>query len=345
MTTSTLPASPAAFAERSGKTLPPTSTSLPRGPLDQRTSRPGCGLVHARGAGHRGRRPGDDRLHDRHLAIRTRKRTTSASPPKSCPRWRSGAWSWPGGWSSRATSTPALATTLGPLPHRDRDLPGGERPALRGAGGAERAVPADHRLDDGGCGKARSARCRSCSPSSRAPTARCASGPSAPRPGRTSSERGELAGLFDRLYALRQQVARNAGFANYRDYVFPAKFRFDYTPADCERFHEAVEQTVAPAVERDAGVRRRPAGPRRAPAVGSGGGSRTAAAPLRPFDDGGRIRRRRARDVFERVDPALGRRVPDHDRRAAARPGQPEGQGAGRLLRDAALPRAARSSS
>ena len=69
-------------------------------------------------------------------------------------------------------------------------------------------------------------------------------------------QRGDLAALFDRMYALRQQVARNAGFANFRDYVFPAKFRFDYTPADCERFHEAVERTAAPAVERMLAVRR-----------------------------------------------------------------------------------------
>ena len=57
-------------------------------------------------------------------------------------------------------------------------------------------------------------------------------------------ERGALAGLFDRMLELRQRAARNAGFANYRDYIFPAKYRFDYTPADCERFHEAVERTA-----------------------------------------------------------------------------------------------------
>ena len=44
------------------------------------------------------------------------------------------------------------------------------------------------------------------------------------------------------MYELRQRAAQNAGFANFRDYIFPAKFRFDYTPADCERFHDAVER-------------------------------------------------------------------------------------------------------
>src|SRR5258708_20966163 len=56
-----------------------------------------------------------------------------------------------------------------------------------------------------------------------------------------------LAGIFDRMYDLRQQVARNAGFANYRDFAHLDKNRFDYTPDDCLRFHEAVEAAVFPA--------------------------------------------------------------------------------------------------
>lgn len=54
--------------------------------------------------------------------------------------------------------------------------------------------------------------------------------------------------IFDELLKLRQQVARNAGFDNYRDYAFRKMGRFDYTPKDCELFHEAVEKEVVPAV-------------------------------------------------------------------------------------------------
>jgi oligoendopeptidase F len=61
---------------------------------------------------------------------------------------------------------------------------------------------------------------------------------------------GELESLFDRMYALRVKVAENAGFANFEDYAFAAKHRFDYTPADCARFHDAVERAVVPAVQR-----------------------------------------------------------------------------------------------
>jgi oligoendopeptidase F len=117
-------------------------------------------------------------------------------------------------------------------------------------------------------------------------------------------ERGALAGLFDRMFELRQRAARNAGFANFRDYIFPAKFRFDYTPADCERFHEAVERTAAPAVARIMEHRRQRLGldalrpwdlavdPYRA-------------APLRPFETVDQFVGA-ARRVFDRVDPVLG---------------------------------------
>jgi oligoendopeptidase F len=117
--------------------------------------------------------------------------------------------------------------------------------------------------------------------------------------------RDELATLFDRMYQLRMGAARNAGFANFRDYIFPAKFRFDYTPADCEQFHEAVEQTATPAVERIMEARRKRLGldvlrpwdlavdPYRE-------------KPLRPFSDASELVTK-AQRVFERIDPLLGR--------------------------------------
>jgi len=54
--------------------------------------------------------------------------------------------------------------------------------------------------------------------------------------------------IFDKLVKLRQQIAKNAGFANYRDYIFRKLCRFDYTPADCTKFHDAVEKEVMPVV-------------------------------------------------------------------------------------------------
>jgi oligoendopeptidase F len=54
--------------------------------------------------------------------------------------------------------------------------------------------------------------------------------------------------IFDRLIELRERIARNAGFKNYRDYAFRRLGRFDYTPADCVRFNDAVAREVMPVV-------------------------------------------------------------------------------------------------
>ncbi len=59
----------------------------------------------------------------------------------------------------------------------------------------------------------------------------------------------ELNELFNKLIALRNQVAVNAGFANYRDYMFAALGRFDYTPDDCFAFHNAIQTEVVPLVK------------------------------------------------------------------------------------------------
>jgi oligoendopeptidase F len=63
-------------------------------------------------------------------------------------------------------------------------------------------------------------------------------------------QRDKIAAIFNRMYDLRQQTARNSGFDNFRDYAHQEKNRFSYTPEDCLRFHEAVEEAVLPAVKR-----------------------------------------------------------------------------------------------
>jgi oligoendopeptidase F len=110
-----------------------------------------------------------------------------------------------------------------------------------------------------------------------------------------------LAGIFDRMYDLRQKVAKNSGFANYRDFAHREKNRFDYTPEDCMRFHVAVEEAVLPAIERINDRRRRRMGldalrpwDMTADPLGR--------PPLKPFDD---IRGfiDRGGPVFAHVDP------------------------------------------
>jgi len=61
-----------------------------------------------------------------------------------------------------------------------------------------------------------------------------------------SQYRDELNKLFDEMKELRIQIARNAGFDNYRDYMHKSMGRFSYTPQDIEKFHAAVEKVVLP---------------------------------------------------------------------------------------------------
>lgn len=70
----------------------------------------------------------------------------------------------------------------------------------------------------------------------------------------------QLDELFTRLIQLRHQVAVNAGFRNFRDYMFKALGRFDYTPQDCFDFHDAIEHEVVPLLNEFALERKRSLG-------------------------------------------------------------------------------------
>ena len=61
---------------------------------------------------------------------------------------------------------------------------------------------------------------------------------------RRLADKEKLNELFDKLLAIRQQIAVNAGFENYRDYKFRELGRFDYSVADCFAFHDAVKEHI-----------------------------------------------------------------------------------------------------
>ena len=65
---------------------------------------------------------------------------------------------------------------------------------------------------------------------------------------RRLAERERFDEQFEALLKLRERIAKNAGFDNYRDYAFRRLGRFDYTPADCVKFHDAVAAEVMPVV-------------------------------------------------------------------------------------------------
>lgn len=66
---------------------------------------------------------------------------------------------------------------------------------------------------------------------------------------RRLEDKQKLDDLFNTLIKLRHQVAVNAGFENFRDYMFQALGRFDYTPVDCYDFHKAIQNEIVPLLK------------------------------------------------------------------------------------------------
>jgi oligoendopeptidase F len=121
---------------------------------------------------------------------------------------------------------------------------------------------------------------------------------------RRLQDKDTLDALFTKLITLRHQVASNAGFANFRDYMFRSLGRFDYTPADCFKFHDAIETEVVPLLNDLSQERKsllkveslRPwdkaVDPEGRPA-------------LKPFSNGQELTEKTI-EVFRRLDPFLG---------------------------------------
>lgn len=117
-------------------------------------------------------------------------------------------------------------------------------------------------------------------------------------------DRNKLDDLFNTLIELRSQVAKNADFANFRDYMFKAMGRFDYSPQDCFNFHEAISLAVVPLLNEFAEVRKQ----------------KLAVDSLRPWDksvdvegrpplkafESGEDLLNKSIEVFNRVDSYLG---------------------------------------
>jgi oligoendopeptidase F len=108
--------------------------------------------------------------------------------------------------------------------------------------------------------------------------------------------------LYTELVALRHQLALNAGFKNYRDYMFVAMNRHDYSPSDCFDFHKAVSKAVVPLLNEFAQKRKNILGHLRPwdDKVDLAGKE-----PLKPFVNGADLL---AKSIacFTDIDPELG---------------------------------------
>jgi oligoendopeptidase F len=109
--------------------------------------------------------------------------------------------------------------------------------------------------------------------------------------------------LFNELLNFRHEVALNADFDNFRDYMFAALGRFDYTPQDCFDFHESVKKAIVPVLNEAAAERK----------------IKLNVEPLRPWDlqvdaegkaglkpfNGGEDLLDKTVKCFEKIDPKL----------------------------------------
>lgn len=124
---------------------------------------------------------------------------------------------------------------------------------------------------------------------------------------RRYEERDKLDIIFNELRDFRHQEALNADFDNFRDYMFAAMGRFDYTPKDCFNFHEAVAETVVPIVNQMASERKTKLGfdelkpwDLKVDAEGR--------TPLKPFQNGVDLLDK-TEICFENIDPKLSEYV------------------------------------
>lgn len=114
----------------------------------------------------------------------------------------------------------------------------------------------------------------------------------------------KLEELFNAMLKLRVQVAKNAGFDNYRDYMFRDYERFDYTPDDCEKYHKAVEQIVVPMTKRGLEEKRGALGiDKMRPWDLSC--DKYGRPPQKPFKDTQELIHG-TKTIFDKVDPELG---------------------------------------
>ncbi len=121
---------------------------------------------------------------------------------------------------------------------------------------------------------------------------------------RRLQDKSKLDDLYTQLIGLRHQVAVNAGFANYRDYMFDAMGRYDYTAQDCFNFHDAIKKAVVPVLDELSEERKKSLN----------------VSQLRPWDlvvdaenkpaltpfKGGKDLTEKTIECFDRLDPFLG---------------------------------------
>jgi len=129
---------------------------------------------------------------------------------------------------------------------------------------------------------------------------------------RQMADRQTINELWQQYMKIRRSIAFNAGRSNFREYAWQRHLRFDYTPKDCQTFHQAIEKVVVPAAKRIYERHRQKLGldTLRPWDLSDGWFDRpvesTGIRPLEPFKNIEEFRQKTA-TIFDHVDPQLGK--------------------------------------
>ena len=122
---------------------------------------------------------------------------------------------------------------------------------------------------------------------------------------RRLKDKDKMEEIFENMFELRNTIAHHADFSHFTEYQFKAYHRFDYTSADCKKYHQTVEKLIVPLNGKILSKRReqmklsslRPWDT----AVDASGEE-----PLAPFKDAQELIKG-AGSIFNKLDPDFGR--------------------------------------
>jgi oligoendopeptidase F len=120
------------------------------------------------------------------------------------------------------------------------------------------------------------------------------------------SVKDEADRIYNEMVKLRVQIAKNAGYDNFRDFAHDRLQRFDYTPEHALAFHDAIEQFVVPLAKDIAASHRDKLGLDKDDyRPWDTAGEPQGQEPLKPFSTGTELLVN-AIDIFSEIHPQFG---------------------------------------